>query len=66
MNNFPAGSKGKVTLLQPYFNITDPMPMLRPADLISLGYKGIVCDHPLAAVTDSLAQRFFLAKSSIS
>ncbi len=45
MSNFPAGSKIKVTQLPPYLKTADPMPMLRPADLIAVGDIGTVRDR---------------------
>ena len=45
MSDFSTGSKVKVTQLPPYLKTADPMPMLRPADLIALGDEGVLCDR---------------------
>lgn len=39
---FPIGSKVRVVILPPYIKTADPMPMLRPPDVISVGEEGIV------------------------
>jgi hypothetical protein len=41
---FPIGSKVRVIALPPYIKTADPMPMLRPPDLISIGEEGTVID----------------------
>jgi hypothetical protein len=41
---FAIGSKVKVVALPPYVKTADPMPMLRPPDVISIGEEGIVLD----------------------
>lgn len=45
MADFKTGIKVKVVQLPPYLKTADPMPMLRPADLIAVGDEGIVCDR---------------------
>ncbi|MBD2436686.1 regulatory protein SipA [Nostoc sp. FACHB-110] len=42
---FTVGSKVKVVALPPYVKTADPMPMLRPPDVIQLGEEGIVIDR---------------------
>jgi hypothetical protein len=42
---FPIGSKVRVVTLPPYVKTADPMPMLRPPDVISIGEEGIVIDR---------------------
>ncbi|MBD2493517.1 regulatory protein SipA [Nostoc sp. FACHB-280] len=42
---FAIGSKVKVVALPPYVKTADPMPMLRPPDVITLGEEGIVLDR---------------------
>jgi hypothetical protein len=42
---FPIGSKVRVVTLPPYIKTADPMPMLRPPDMISIGEEGIVIDR---------------------
>ncbi len=44
---FAIGSSVKIIMLPPYVKTADPMPMLRPAQLVSLGEVGTVIDrHP--------------------
>jgi len=42
---FLIGEKVKVTTLPPYVKTAEPMPMLRPPDVISVGEEGIVIDR---------------------
>jgi Protein of unknown function (DUF3148) len=42
---FPIGSKVRVISLPPYVKTAEPMPMLRPADVIHVGEEGIVLDR---------------------
>ncbi|RCJ26814.1 hypothetical protein A6770_26210 [Nostoc minutum NIES-26] len=42
---FAIGSKVRVVALPPYVKTADPMPMLRPPDVIHLGEEGIVIDR---------------------
>ncbi len=42
---FPIGSKVRVVALPPYLKTAEPMPMLRPADVIHIGEEGIVLDR---------------------
>jgi hypothetical protein len=42
---FPIGGKVRVVILPPYIKTADPMPMLRPPDVISVGEEGIVIDR---------------------
>jgi hypothetical protein len=44
-SEFPIGSKVRVVSLPPYVKTADPMPMLRPADVIYVGEEGIVFDR---------------------
>jgi hypothetical protein len=44
---FKVGNKVKVIALPPYLKTAEPMPMLRPANLIEIGEEGIVlAAHP--------------------
>ncbi|WP_017317630.1 regulatory protein SipA [Mastigocladopsis repens] len=42
---FAIGSKVRVVALPPYVKTAEPMPMLRPPDVIHLGEEGIVLDR---------------------
>ena len=42
---FSIGSKVRVVSLPPYVKTADPMPMLRPPDVIHLNEEGIVLDR---------------------
>jgi Protein of unknown function (DUF3148) len=42
---FPIGSKVRVVALPSYVKTADPMPMLRPPDVIQVGQEGIVIDR---------------------
>ncbi|WP_071189708.1 regulatory protein SipA [Trichormus sp. NMC-1] len=42
---FPIGSKVRVVALPPYVKTADPMPMLRPPNVINIGEEGIVLDR---------------------
>jgi hypothetical protein len=42
---FVVGSKVRLIALPPYVKTTDPMPMLRPPDVISIGEEGTVIDR---------------------
>ncbi|MFB2773289.1 regulatory protein SipA [Pelatocladus sp. BLCC-F211] len=42
---FPIGSKVRVIALPPYVKTADPMPMLRPPDVIRIGEEGVVLDR---------------------
>jgi hypothetical protein len=44
-SEFPIGGKVRVVSLPPYVKTADPMPMLRPADVIYVGEEGIVLDR---------------------
>jgi len=44
-SEFPIGSKVRVVSLPPYLKTAEPMPMLRPADVIHVGEEGIVLDR---------------------
>lgn len=39
------GSKIKIVALPPYLKTADPMPMLRPANLIEMGEEGMIMDY---------------------
>ncbi|WP_017302933.1 regulatory protein SipA [Spirulina subsalsa] len=43
--NFPIGTRVRLISRPPYFKTADPMPMLRPPDLIKIGEEGIVMDR---------------------
>jgi len=42
---FAIGSKVRVVTLPPYLKTAEPMPILRPPDVIHLGEEGIVMDR---------------------
>lgn len=42
---FAVGDKVRVVALPPYVKTAEPMPMLRPPDVISLGEEGTVLDR---------------------
>lgn len=42
---FTIGEQVRVIALPPYLKTAEPMPMLRPADIISLGEEGTVSDR---------------------
>jgi Protein of unknown function (DUF3148) len=42
---FLIGSKVRVVALPPYVKTAEPMPMLRPPEVISIGEEGIVLDR---------------------
>ncbi len=42
---FPIGSKVRVVALPPYIKTAEPMPMLRPPDVIRIGEEGTVMDR---------------------
>ncbi|MBD2181113.1 regulatory protein SipA [Aerosakkonema funiforme] len=42
---FTVGKKVRVVALPPYVKTAEPMPMLRPRDVIRLGEEGIVIDR---------------------
>lgn len=42
---FAVGDKVRVVALPPYVKTAEPMPMLRPPDVIRLGEEGIVLDR---------------------
>lgn len=43
--SFNVGDQVTVVVLPPYLKTAEPMPMLRPADLIAVGDVGTVCDR---------------------
>jgi hypothetical protein len=41
------GSKVRLVALPPYFKTAEPMPMLRPPDILKVGEEGVVMNrHP--------------------
>jgi Protein of unknown function (DUF3148) len=42
---FAIGSKVRVVALPPYVKTAEPMPMLRPPDVIRIGEEGVVLDR---------------------
>lgn len=42
---FVVGEKVRVVALPPYVKTAEPMPMLRPPDVISIGEEGVVIDR---------------------
>jgi hypothetical protein len=45
MNEISVGSKVRLTSLPPYLKTAEPMPMLRPPDLLAIGDEGTVIDR---------------------
>lgn len=45
MKEFTIGEKVRLISLPPYLKTADPMPMLRPADLLQVGEEGTVLDR---------------------
>ena len=41
---FPVGARVALIQRPPYFKTADPMPMLRPPDLLPVGSEGIITD----------------------
>ncbi|MGF1486358.1 MAG: regulatory protein SipA [Prochloraceae cyanobacterium] len=39
------GDRVKIVTLPPYLKTAEPMPMLRPADLLEIGDEGVVIDR---------------------
>ncbi|TVQ13296.1 MAG: DUF3148 domain-containing protein [Leptolyngbya sp. DLM2.Bin27] len=39
---FTVGDRVRLVALPPYFKTADPMPMLRPADTLSVGAEGVI------------------------
>lgn len=44
-NLFSVGDRVRLTSLPPYVKTAEPMPMLRPSTLLSLGEEGIVLNR---------------------
>ena len=42
---FAIGSKVRLITLPPYVKTADPMPMLRPPDILQVGEEGVVLDR---------------------
>jgi len=42
---FAIGSKVRIAVLPPYIKTAEPMPMLRPSDVIHVGEEGVVIDR---------------------
>ncbi|MGC9502335.1 regulatory protein SipA [Baaleninema sp.] len=42
MPEFAVGEKVRIVLLPPYLKTADPMPMLRPQNILKVGDEGIV------------------------
>ena len=42
---FKTGDKIKLIAIPPYLKTAEPMPMLRPSDIIEIGEEGIVLDN---------------------
>jgi hypothetical protein len=45
MSEISVGGKVRLTASPPYLKTADPMPMLRPADLLNIGDVGTVIDR---------------------
>ncbi len=44
-NEITVGSTIRLTALPPYLKTADPMPMLRPADILAIGETGTIVDR---------------------
>ncbi|MEM9538323.1 MAG: DUF3148 domain-containing protein [Cyanobacteria bacterium P01_E01_bin.42] len=42
---FQVGAKVRLAGQPPYFKTAEPMPMLRPPDLVKVGEEGTICDR---------------------
>lgn len=61
---FLIGDRVQVTAIPPYVKTADPMPMLRPPDVIRLGEEGTVMDrHPGGYWTVRFTKGAFLMDS---
>ena len=45
VNNLKTGDRIKVIALPPYIKTAEPMPMLRPADILTVGEEGTIIDR---------------------
>lgn len=45
MKEFTIGEKVRLVSLPPYLKTAEPMPMLRPADILQVGEEGTVLDR---------------------
>ncbi|MCU0550801.1 MAG: DUF3148 domain-containing protein [Leptolyngbya sp. Prado105] len=45
MKEFTIGAKVRLISLPPYLKSADPMPMLRPADILQVGDEGAILDR---------------------
>ena len=45
VNNLKTGDRIKVIALPPYIKTAEPMPMLRPADTLTIGEEGTIIDR---------------------
>jgi len=45
MKEFTIGEKVRLIALPPYLKTAEPMPMLRPADILQIGEEGTVLDR---------------------
>ncbi|BAU11150.1 hypothetical protein LEP3755_16430 [Leptolyngbya sp. NIES-3755] len=45
MKEFSIGEKVRLVSLPPYLKTADPMPMLRPADILQVGDEGTILDR---------------------
>ena len=62
---FSIGDKVRLAEVPTYLKTADPMPMLRPPDLISLGEQGdVVALHPADTVAVRFRRGTFLLASS--
>jgi hypothetical protein len=43
--NFKIGENVKLIVLPPYLKTAEPMPMLRPCDIIEVGEEGVILDR---------------------
>ena len=44
-SEFSAGDRVRLSMRPPYFKTADPMPMLRPPDIVPVGEQGTVMDR---------------------
>ncbi|MBD1912827.1 MULTISPECIES: regulatory protein SipA [unclassified Leptolyngbya] len=43
--SFKVGDRVRIAMLPPYVKTADPMPMLRPPNVITLGEEGVILDR---------------------
>ena len=63
-SNFSSGDRVRLAMRPSYFKTADPMPMLRPPDIVPVGEHGIIMDRrPAGYWAVRFAQGTFLMES---